>query len=125
MPIDFRHSVWQNCDNGQMQTLTIGQRIRLAREAAGFNQGELARRIGIKQASLSDLENGQSKAPSAKVLLDMADILKVSPRWIIEGEDGEVMVASPQEHSLLDLFRDLSDEQKAAVLGTLNALKKK
>ena len=108
-----------------MQTLTIGQRIRLARDAAGFNQGELAKRIGIKQASLSDLENGLSKAPSAKVLLDMADVLKVSPRWIIDGEDGELKVANPQEHQLLDLFRNLSDEQKAAMIGTLNALKTK
>lgn len=108
-----------------MDTLSIGQRIRLARETLGLNQGELARRIGIKQASLSDLENGLSKAPSARVLLDMADILKVTPRWIIDGKDGELKIATPKEHDLLDLFRELPEPQQQAMLGTLQALAKK
>lgn len=114
----------ENGDNAQMQTLTIGQRIRLAREAAGLQQGELSKLLDIKQASLSDLETGESKAPSAKVLVRMSEVLKVSPRWIVFGDDGELSVPSPQEHQLLDLFRQLSADQQNAMLGTLSALNK-
>ena len=104
---------------------TIGQRIRQAREAAGLLQGELATRIGIKQASLSDIESGESKAPSATTLLAMSDVLKVPPRWIMFGEDGELNIPTPKEHELLDRFRELGADQQAAILATLAALSKK
>lgn len=120
----FRHSDQHNRDNGSLMQ-TPGQRIRSAREDAGYNQGEFARLVGIAQATLSEIETGESKLPSAPVLIAMCEILRKTPRWILYGEDGEVSVPTTQESDLLNAFRSMDDEAKAAMVATANALRKK
>lgn len=51
--------------------------IRKMREAIGLNQYELAVRMGVKQASVSAWETGQSY-PTAKNLLKLSVILDCS-----------------------------------------------
>lgn len=53
--------------------MSAGKRIKTLREAAGLSVAELARRIGVRQPSLWELENGASKAPKASTLLRLAD----------------------------------------------------
>lgn len=122
--VTFRHSDVHNGDNGwAMQT--PGQRIRSAREDAGYaNQGDFAKLVGIAQATLSEIETGESKLPSAPVLIAMCEILKKSPRWFLYGEEGDVEIPSPEESELLNAFRSMDDQAKAAMVATANALKK-
>ena len=86
---------------------TPGQRIRSAREDAGFNQGEFAKLIDCSQSTLSEIETGESKLPSAKVLQRMTEILKKSARWIVYGDDGEVQTPTHEEQEMLSAFRRL------------------
>lgn len=53
----------------------LGQRIREIREARGLSQGELADSIGIKQPSLSEIENGRS-VPREATLFALAVALQ-------------------------------------------------
>lgn len=64
--------------------MTIGQRVRQARKAARLNQTELAEKIGVKQATISELEIRH--AASSKHLVDIALALGVSPVWLATGE---------------------------------------
>lgn len=59
------------------------ERVRLARLHAQFTQGELADRVGIKQASISDLERGKSAASTHSTKI--AHACGVSPIWLSEG----------------------------------------
>lgn len=60
----------------------IGQKIKEARDAAGWNQNELAKRFGVSDAHISRIENGQ-------VGLEYDDILKFerilgrSKEWLL------------------------------------------
>ena len=105
---------------------TVGQRIRAAREAAGFvRQGDFAKAVGIAQSTLSEIENGDTKIPSGKVLDRMAELLGKSPRWIIYGEDGEVDTPTPEEQEVLTHWRMLDDEAKARLAQTIKLLARK
>jgi phage repressor protein C with HTH and peptisase S24 domain len=94
MPLDYRRSCLlstgktvnntnsQTCMLGYMST--IGERIRIAREALGMSQEELATRVGIKQQSVGDLENGKTR--STKHLLKFARVLGRNPDWLETGD---------------------------------------
>ena len=78
----------------------IGERIRLARmslEPVAMRQGDLATRLGVSQARLSNWERG-AHVPSVELLRRIATLLGVSIDWLL-GDDvpmlpggGEVIV---------------------------------
>lgn len=59
-------------------------RLKQARKQAGLNQAELAKRIGVQQTSISDLERGKSKSTSFAT--QIAHELGVSPLWLAAGK---------------------------------------
>ena len=63
--------------------LTLGQRIKDARRAARMSQGALAKRVGMSQANLSELENDHY--PSSTFVPRMAQELRVSSLWLADG----------------------------------------
>lgn len=54
----------------------IGERVAEARQAAGFNQGELAERLGIDRTSVVRMEAGERRI-SALELFQLAEVLDV------------------------------------------------
>lgn len=56
--------------------VTIGQRIRHAREALGMSQATLAQRIGVSRPSLSLMEVGRQRI-QVHVACALADVLGV------------------------------------------------
>lgn len=68
----------------QMADLSLGSRIRLARQNAGLRIGELARSAGVSRDSLSDYEVDRTDPP-AKVLRAIAEATNVSADWLLFG----------------------------------------
>jgi len=64
---------------------TFGDRVAGAREAARMTQAQLARRLGIKKATLMSWEDDLSE-PRANRLSMMAGVLNVSIMWLLIGE---------------------------------------
>lgn len=64
--------------------MSIGTRVRQARQHAGLSQGDLAIAIGVRQASISELET--RPAASSKHLVKIAQLCGVSPVWLATGE---------------------------------------
>lgn len=103
-------TTWFTEDNS-----TFGDRMAAARDAAGLSQNDLARRTGVRVASVRSWENDQSE-PRANTLQRMAGILGVSLMWLLSGEgDGAPSV----EPDLSDDMRDLLLEVRS--LRTENA----
>lgn len=67
------------------ENMTFGERIRLAREAKGMTQKELADTVGMSQPALYNTESGRNK--SSTKIVDFAKALDVSPDWILYGKE--------------------------------------
>lgn len=97
---------------------TFGDRIVAAREALGLTTAGLARRLGIKDATLQRWENDRAE-PRANKLQMLAGILNVSMIWLMTGEGEGV----PNEEAELpgggrDLVLELrSIREESAALG--------
>ncbi|WP_170770305.1 helix-turn-helix domain-containing protein [Ruegeria lacuscaerulensis] len=88
---------------------TFGDRLAGAREAAGMTQSQLARRLGVKKATLADWENDLSE-PRANRLSMLAGMVNVSIMWLLTGE-GEGMDAPSEAEEpmpeLVDIVAEL------------------
>ena len=66
----------------------IAQRLRMARELAGLSQAQVAKMLGLKRPSVSEIEAGRRRV-SAEELARLAKIYDVNIQWLIgmESED--------------------------------------
>lgn len=64
-----------------------GEKVRLAREALGMNQTELAERVGMKQQSIVSIEAGDVKRP--RKLREIARALQKTEDDLLDPEEGE------------------------------------
>ena len=64
---------------------TIGGRITRARNAMNLSTAQLARRLGIRTATLHHWESDRAE-PRANRLMMLAGVLAVSPTWLLTGQ---------------------------------------
>jgi len=87
---------------------TFGDRVAAAREAAGMTQKELAKRLGVRLATMRSWEDDLSE-PRANRLSMMAGLLNVSMMWLINGE-GEGLVGPVDTSPMTDETRNILTE---------------
>ncbi len=110
---------------------TLGGRLKWLREARKMTQVQLAAKVGITQASISEIERGRSHAPSAPNLLRLAAALEASPLWLVSGEgDPVTYIASDdkvtaQAAELALIYENLTPEAQAALMAIAKTLKNK
>ena len=99
---------------------TFGDRVAGAREVAAMTQAQLARRLGVKKATLLGWEQDLSE-PRANKLSMMAGVLNVSMAWLITGEgdgmsqpDDEIIVSGDFSEILTELREIRSDMRTSA-----------
>ncbi|WP_054064762.1 XRE family transcriptional regulator [Pseudomonas asplenii] len=63
--------------------MELKDRLKKARKDAGLTQAELADRVGIKQASVSEIERGLTR--TSGYLVQLAQVCGVDPVWLSEG----------------------------------------
>ncbi len=80
---------------GEADMDTMGGRMSRAREAAGMTPQQLARRIGVKTATILAWESDRSE-PRANRLTTLAGVLNVSLAWLIHGI-GDAPATSTEE----------------------------
>lgn len=97
---------------------TFGDRVAGARDAAGMTQAQLARRLGVRKATLVGWEEDLSE-PRANKLSMMAGLLNVSIMWLLTGEgegtsapDGDEAF-EPDLSSFLAELREIRAEMRA------------
>ena len=84
------------------EAATFGDRLAAAREQAGLTQSALAKRLGIRLATLRKWENDMSE-PRANRLSMVAGILNVSMMWLINGEGDGIDAPNEVESMSSDL----------------------
>ncbi|WP_162243865.1 helix-turn-helix domain-containing protein [Pseudorhodoferax sp. Leaf274] len=106
---------------------TFGGRLAHWRRLRGFaSQGAFAAELGIRQGSLSELESGRSKSPSAEVLVRACELLQLRPRYLWLGEEPAELLnfsdLSGPEAQLVMMFRGLAtDAARQGLLIDLHA----
>ncbi len=95
-------------------TATFGDRMAAAREALGLDRNALARRLGVRPATIANWEDDRAE-PRANRAQMLAGVLGVSLTWLLSGqgdgivaEDGE---ASAEVGPLLAELRSLRADQ--------------
>jgi transcriptional regulator with XRE-family HTH domain len=109
------------------EKLTIGDRLRYLIEVRGYTQVELAKKIGLTQAAISNIVTNSSRKPSAPTLLKLAAALQANAQWILDGKGDPFEINTINAHSeqeLLSAFRDMDDQAKAALLAAAKAMTK-
>lgn len=96
----------------------VGVRLRHARKLRGMTQQELAKSSGVTQASISEVETGESKSPVGTNLIKLAQSLKVSAEWLASGKGQMEQADAPLPPEALSVARDwmrLAPEVRSSV----------
>lgn len=88
------------------------------RVAAGLTQHQLAKRAGIAQGTLGDIERGAGVQIRGKTLLSLATALQTNPDWLTSGANTPAKPVDPsiEESELLTIYRALPPALRTALL---------
>lgn len=82
---------------------SVGDRIRIAREAAGLSKSDLAREVGVSASSVTQWESGETKKLEGENLVMVAIATAVNPVWLATGKGGRhptpIMVSAAEARS--------------------------
>lgn len=74
-------------------TMTIGDRIRLARRHRGMRSKQLAEALAVDPNTISNYENDKTTPPNTK-LRRIAQVTGVDERWLATGQAGSEQATS-------------------------------
>lgn len=104
------------------ETATFGDRLSAAIEKSGMTQKLVAKRLGVKVATLKSWEQDISE-PRANRLSMLAGLLGVSIMWLLHGE-GDGVEHSDNETLVTPEINDLLFEVRALQTGLLSSADK-
>lgn len=104
----------------EIDGMTFAQRLRDAREKAGYTQEQVAELCGVTDGAVSAWERGQAEKIAAQSLFRVADLLRVDARWLVLGESR----GDEQSASISREIEGLPDDQQAIVLALIRSLKR-
>ena len=87
----------------------INKRIADAIAAKGMKKSEVARRINVSPAFISQLCSGAA-LPSERTIVDIARVCGVNPIWLRSGE-GEMFQAMNEDEELAAYLRDVMHDE--------------
>lgn len=67
---------------------TWHKRLQFAREEAGLRPTDVATKIKVSNATVSDWESGETKKIEGDNLLNVCELLNISPRWLLYKKGG-------------------------------------
>ncbi|EGX5144550.1 hypothetical protein DQ657_09975 [Salmonella enterica] len=90
-------------------SITIGSRLRLARENLGLTEADVARELGIYSDCISDWECGTTEPP-ASAIIPLANALKCDPLWLLTGNATHQFPATQDHQSRYQHFGPLRSD---------------
>ena len=116
----------------------MGSRIRDLRLAAGLTQEQLGDMVGLQKSAIAKYENGKTENMKRSVIKKMAEVLGVSPAYLMGFEEdttyyidpgaaemAQELYSRPEMRVLFDASRNASKEDIEQVAAILERLSKK
>ena len=101
-----------------------GERIAALRTEMGLSKAALARKAGMSRSALSEVESGESYAPSSDNLMRLADALGVTEEYIMHGGDRPARACrlTAEELAFIQALRSLPASLRAAARASMAAM---
>lgn len=96
----------------------IGLRLKEIRENYTLTIVAFAEALGIRQSSLSRIENGQA-APSAKTLIAAYEKFQIDPLWLLTGENKSKDIESQTALKIGKIADKLPEEIRQSYLAAM------
>lgn len=106
-----------------MDYLLVGQRIQQVRKSKKLKQLDLAKKVGVSDRYISNIETGKDKC-SLVTLLHLANALNVSMDYLL-GENLNVNRIDEDYDAIVLAAKNLSKEQRAYALKFMQFLRQK
>ena len=104
----------------KQQLIDMGNRIKNQRKELNIKQSELAEQIGISNNHMSTIECGTGK-PSIDAFLNICDILKVTPDYLLLGS----IHADNVSQNIIDKLRLCNDDDLWVIEQLVEAMVRK
>lgn len=91
-PREVRQALFHGTPSGMentMEHMNWNQRITIAREDLEISKSEFSRRVGVSTATTADWETGTIKKIDGWNLVKAAEVLGVTPEWLMTGKGGK------------------------------------
>lgn len=102
-------------------------KLKMIRNELNITQKELAEKIGVSRAQVSNIEQG-TRVITARIERDLIEYLKVNPDWLKTGE-GNILQdkyadfnLDTKEREFLDLYESLDDQSKKLIIETMKKI---
>ncbi len=115
----------------------MGNRIRDLRLAAGLTQEQLGEKVGLQKSAIAKYENGKTENMKRSVIQKMAEVLGVSPSYLMGFEDDAPYYIDPEAAELakeianrddlrilFDATRNISKEDMDVIIRMVEGLSK-
>lgn len=100
------------------QMETIGERIKKAREASGLTQVDIAKRLGVSKAAVSNWEK-ERNFPDLPSFMELCGLLKVSSDYILWAR--KVDQYKPEVLELAKRISELDEKKRELLVSIFSA----
>lgn len=94
----------------------LGNNIKILREALGINQSTLAKKIGISQPYLSDIEKEKKTNISKHLFDNIANALSSHSEWLISNNGFSFLPKNPNEFLFFAMKRICEEKEVTVIL---------
>lgn len=95
--------------------IDFAYKLKALRDLRGWSQDELAKRLGVTRSAIGNWEQG-TREPDFEALESIADVFNCTICYLVGGEPMEL---SAVEIEIIEAYRRMSPELKAAVHGMM------
>lgn len=94
------------------------------RKGLGLTQVQLAKKVGVSQSAVSDIESGDTKVILGPTMTALCAALRTNPDWLQfgKGTPAPSVATDIEEGELLTIYRALPPEHRAALMTTARAM---
>ncbi len=75
-------------------TMSVGERLKIARQLAGLSQAQLAAKLHITRSAMAGWESGAAVLPRERIT-DVLSHLKIDEEWLLNGQGSGLPVSTP------------------------------
>jgi transcriptional regulator with XRE-family HTH domain len=117
-----------------ISSMKWNERLSITRKAKGMTKSELSRRMGVSPAAVTMWENGTTSALSGANLMRLCEVLGVSERYLMSGDEPTpdepneaqsfgLEAETAAELRLLSIYRLANQRERAAIDGVVEDMR--